>query len=74
MFPTLVRLSKASRRPLSSKRGNKDFYKGICFFRSRSLSSHSLVSKEHARHSFQEAIVPVLLVNMSFEELRNIVL
>ncbi|KZT13228.1 uncharacterized protein LAESUDRAFT_754218 [Laetiporus sulphureus 93-53] len=28
MFPTLARLSKASRRPLTSKRGNKDFYKG----------------------------------------------
>lgn len=28
MFPTLVRLSKASRRPLTSKRANKDFYKG----------------------------------------------
>ncbi|OCH87615.1 hypothetical protein OBBRIDRAFT_796063 [Obba rivulosa] len=28
MFATLVRLSKASRRPLTSKRGNKDFYKG----------------------------------------------
>ncbi|TFY53061.1 hypothetical protein EVJ58_g9660 [Rhodofomes roseus] len=29
MFPTLVRLSKASRRTLTPKRGNKDFYKGI---------------------------------------------
>ncbi|KIM90516.1 hypothetical protein PILCRDRAFT_812264 [Piloderma croceum F 1598] len=28
MFPTLVRLSKASRRPLTSKKANKDFYKG----------------------------------------------
>ncbi|KAH9916807.1 uncharacterized protein B0H18DRAFT_1037266 [Fomitopsis serialis] len=28
MFPTLVRLSKASRRTLTPKRGNKDFYKG----------------------------------------------
>ncbi|KAF8518378.1 hypothetical protein BU17DRAFT_48741 [Hysterangium stoloniferum] len=28
MFPTVVRLSKASRLPLSSKRANKDFYKG----------------------------------------------
>lgn len=28
MFPTLARLSKASRRPLTPKRGNKDFYKG----------------------------------------------
>ncbi|GJE99462.1 hypothetical protein PsYK624_157260 [Phanerochaete sordida] len=28
MFATLVRLSKASRKPLSPKRGNKDFYKG----------------------------------------------
>ncbi|KAK0196521.1 hypothetical protein F5146DRAFT_1107970 [Armillaria mellea] len=28
MFPTLVRLSKASRRPLTSKRAGKDFYKG----------------------------------------------
>ncbi|KAG6919327.1 hypothetical protein DXG01_006873 [Tephrocybe rancida] len=28
MFPTIVRLSKASRRPLTPKRGNKDFYKG----------------------------------------------
>ncbi|OBZ73237.1 hypothetical protein A0H81_06853 [Grifola frondosa] len=28
MFPTLVRLSKASRRALTPKRGNKDFYKG----------------------------------------------
>jgi len=28
MFPTLVRLSKASRRPLTPKRGNKDYYKG----------------------------------------------
>ncbi|KDQ53346.1 hypothetical protein JAAARDRAFT_39403 [Jaapia argillacea MUCL 33604] len=28
MFPTLARLSKASRRPLTTKRGNKDFYKG----------------------------------------------
>lgn len=29
MFPTLVRLSKASRRPLTPKRGNKDYYKGF---------------------------------------------
>ncbi|KAF8961736.1 hypothetical protein BDZ97DRAFT_1827745 [Flammula alnicola] len=28
MFPTLARLSKASRAPLTPKRGNKDFYKG----------------------------------------------
>ncbi|TRM62313.1 hypothetical protein BD626DRAFT_433118 [Schizophyllum amplum] len=28
MLPTAVRLSKASRRPLTSKRGNKDYYKG----------------------------------------------
>ncbi|KAI9431012.1 hypothetical protein F5148DRAFT_1271761 [Russula earlei] len=28
MFPTLVRLSKASRLPLTSKHGNKDYYKG----------------------------------------------
>ncbi|KAK7044224.1 hypothetical protein VNI00_007946 [Paramarasmius palmivorus] len=28
MFPTVARLSKASRRPLTSKKGNKDFYKG----------------------------------------------
>jgi len=26
--PTLALLSKASRLPLSSKKGNKDFYKG----------------------------------------------
>jgi len=28
MFPTLVCLSKASRRALTPKRGNKDYYKG----------------------------------------------
>jgi hypothetical protein len=28
MFPTFVRLSKASRLPLTPKRGNKDYYKG----------------------------------------------
>ncbi|KAJ3721421.1 hypothetical protein DFJ43DRAFT_1094256 [Lentinula guzmanii] len=28
MFPTVARLSKASRRPLTTKRGNKDYYKG----------------------------------------------
>ncbi|ETW78223.1 hypothetical protein HETIRDRAFT_325763 [Heterobasidion irregulare TC 32-1] len=28
MFPTLARFSKASRRALTPKRGNKDFYKG----------------------------------------------
>ncbi|KAJ3483624.1 hypothetical protein NLI96_g6188 [Meripilus lineatus] len=28
MFPTLACLSKASRRSLTPKRGNKDFYKG----------------------------------------------
>ncbi|KAG6824550.1 hypothetical protein H0H92_006494 [Tricholoma furcatifolium] len=28
MHPTIVRLSKASRRPLTPKRGNKDYYKG----------------------------------------------
>lgn len=28
MFPTAARLSKASRRALTPKRGNKDFYKG----------------------------------------------
>ncbi|KAH9975364.1 hypothetical protein BGW80DRAFT_1296720 [Lactifluus volemus] len=28
MFPTLARLSKASRFPLTPKRGNKDYYKG----------------------------------------------
>jgi hypothetical protein len=29
MFPTAARLSKASRAPLTPKRGNKDFYKGL---------------------------------------------
>ena len=29
MFPTLARLSKASRKPLTTKRGNKDYYKGM---------------------------------------------
>lgn len=29
MFPTLVRLSKASRLPLTPKQGNKDYYKGM---------------------------------------------
>ncbi|KAF9456407.1 hypothetical protein BDZ94DRAFT_1275718 [Collybia nuda] len=28
MFATVVRLSKASRKPLTTKRGNKDYYKG----------------------------------------------
>ncbi|KAH9067849.1 hypothetical protein EDB87DRAFT_1585812 [Lactarius vividus] len=28
MFPTLARFSKASRLPLTPKRGNKDYYKG----------------------------------------------
>ncbi|KAF6748103.1 hypothetical protein DFP72DRAFT_917535 [Ephemerocybe angulata] len=28
MHPSIVRLSKASRAPLTGKRGNKDFYKG----------------------------------------------
>ena len=28
MFPTLARLSKASRLALTPKRGNKDYYKG----------------------------------------------
>ncbi|KAK7463543.1 hypothetical protein VKT23_006891 [Stygiomarasmius scandens] len=28
MFPTVARLSKASRKPLTTKRGNKDYYKG----------------------------------------------
>ncbi|RDB30797.1 hypothetical protein Hypma_005759 [Hypsizygus marmoreus] len=28
MFATIVRLSKASRKPLTTKRGNKDYYKG----------------------------------------------
>ncbi|EIM90501.1 uncharacterized protein STEHIDRAFT_166665 [Stereum hirsutum FP-91666 SS1] len=28
MHPTLVALAKASRRPLTPKRGNKDYYKG----------------------------------------------
>ncbi|TCD66124.1 hypothetical protein EIP91_001733 [Steccherinum ochraceum] len=28
MFPTLARLSKASRKSLTPKQGNKDFYKG----------------------------------------------
>ncbi|KAJ3933739.1 MAG: hypothetical protein NXY57DRAFT_915976 [Lentinula lateritia] len=28
MFPTVARFSKASRRPLTTKRGNKDYYKG----------------------------------------------
>ncbi|TFL01522.1 hypothetical protein BDV98DRAFT_529233 [Pterulicium gracile] len=28
MFPTVARCSKASRRALTPKRGNKDFYKG----------------------------------------------
>ncbi|KAF5392538.1 hypothetical protein D9757_002156 [Collybiopsis confluens] len=28
MLPTAARLSKASRRPLTTKRGNKDYYKG----------------------------------------------
>ena len=29
MFPSFVRLAKASRLPLTSKMGNKDFYKGL---------------------------------------------
>jgi len=29
MFATLVRCSKASRKPLTPKRGNKDYYKGV---------------------------------------------
>ena len=29
MFATLVRCSKASRKPLTPKRGNKDYYKGM---------------------------------------------
>lgn len=29
MFPTAARLSKASRAPLTPKRGNKDYYKGL---------------------------------------------
>lgn len=31
MFPTAIRLSKASRRPLTTKRGNKDYYKGMSY-------------------------------------------
>ena len=30
MFPSLARLSKASRKSLTPKQGNKDFYKGVC--------------------------------------------
>jgi len=32
MFPTAVRLSKASRAPLTPKRAGKDYYKGTEFF------------------------------------------
>ena len=32
MFPSLARLSKASRLPLTPKRGNKDYYKGKSTF------------------------------------------
>lgn len=31
MLPTAARLSKASRAPLTPKRGNKDFYKGSLY-------------------------------------------
>jgi large subunit ribosomal protein L41 len=43
MFPTLARFSKASRLPLTPKRGNKDYYKGKiqCF------KDSSLTLKEH---------------------------
>ena len=31
MIPTAARFSKASRLPLTPKRGNKDYYKGLLF-------------------------------------------
>ncbi len=48
MFPTVARLSKASRAPLTPKRGNKDFYKGN-FGRKLRCSAQLTLVQAHAR-------------------------
>lgn len=58
--------SKASRRTLTPKRGNKDFYKGG-FVECRVTAERgvilSLSSQVHVRHTSQEVSVPAPLVN-----------
>jgi hypothetical protein len=59
-------LSKASRRALTPKRGNKDFYKGKFIERHVTIKLRMallLSPKAHARRTSQEVFVPVPLVN-----------
>jgi hypothetical protein len=71
MFPTLARLSKASRRPLTPKRGNKDYYKGFQLVIA-SLKEPLMAFKELVRLRFQVDRALERLVNMSSEERPNI--
>ena len=48
MFPTVARLSKASRAPLTPKRGNKDYYKGN-FTLKLLYSAQLTLAQAHAR-------------------------
>jgi len=53
MFATLVRCSKASRKPLTPKRGNKDYYKGVI-----SSDSLPLVVKLTSSTGTRQAFLP----------------
>ncbi len=68
MLPTIARLSKASRLPLTPKRGNKDFYKGEFDRYSKSSAPPADPTQGHDRHIFPEVTVLVHQGNMSFEE------
>lgn len=59
-------LSKASRRALTPKRGNKDFYKGGCIKRrviAEQVMMRFLSTQAHVRRISREAFVLVPLVN-----------
>jgi len=64
MFPTLVRLSKASRRPLTPKRGNKDYYKGLYPLNFTNASPSRLLFQALVRPIFLVGIVQALQANM----------
>lgn len=71
MFPTVARLSKASRLPLTPKRANKDFYKGIYFGVLQDVLIDKVI-QVHDKHTCLEDTEQVHPVNMSSEEKQSI--
>ena len=65
MIPTAVRLSKASRRALTPKRGNKDFYKGRIIAANNRYYLLTLIQKARVKRIFQVVIAQVLQENIS---------